>query len=182
MKKQSGYTLLELGLVISAGLVLGAIVIGLANTSGEGSREQEALNQIHSIVQIAADRTGTGAVATNAVEQGLIATGSVPEGWIIRDGNAAALRGAWGGTMSIDTVALFPGSAFADGIRVNAQAMPSSMCTRLIMSTASAVHQSAVGGTVFRAPNGSLAITRDRASTVCTNSVTQTVTFIYAAR
>lgn len=182
MNNQRGYTLLELGLVIGASLVLGAVVIGVANSSGEGSREQEALNQIHALVQIAGERTGTGATATNGVEQGLITSGAVPEGWIIRDGSNAALRGAWGGTMTIDTVALFAGSAFADGIRINAQAMPSSMCARLMMSTAAAAHQTSVGGTVFRAPNGTLAITRDRAATVCASSVTQPVTFIYATR
>lgn len=182
MKNQRGYTLLELGLVIGSSLVLGAIVIGVANASSEGSREQESLNQIHALVQIAGERTGAGANATNGVEQGLINSGSIPEGWIIRDGGNAALRGAWGGTMTIDTIALFAGSAFADGIRINAAAMPSSMCARLMMSTAAAAHQTAVGGTIFRAANGALPITRDRASTVCANSVAQPVTFIYSTR
>jgi len=182
MRNQRGYTLLELSLTIGAGLVIGAIAIGVANSSGESAREKEAINQIHALIQIAGDRAGTGGVATNGIEQALIQSGNVPEGWIIRDGSTSAIRGAWGGTMAVDTVALFPGSAFADGIRINARAMPSPMCARLLMSTAAAVHESAVGGTVFRSPNGQLPVTRERASTVCTNSVAQTVTLVYAVR
>lgn len=182
MRNQRGYTLLELGLTIGAGLVLGAIVIGVANSSSEGTREQEAINQIHAIIQIAGDRTGVGSVATNGIDQSLIASGNIPEGWIIRDGGAAALRGAWGGTMTVDTVALFAGSAFPEGIRINATSMPSSMCARLMMATAYAAHQTAIGGTIFKAANNGQPITRERAATVCANSVTQNVSFTYSTR
>jgi len=182
MKSQRGYTLLETGLVIAASIIMGGTVIGVMNATGEGSKEQEAANQFQTIAQVAGDQTGRGAIPATGIDQAIIATGQIPEGWIARDGGVVRIRGSWGGVITVDTVRLLAGSAHADGVRINAAAMSPSMCARMLMGTSPGAWESRVGGALFKAPDASLAMTRDRAATLCANSPSQIASFTFPAR
>jgi prepilin-type N-terminal cleavage/methylation domain-containing protein len=129
-RKQSGFTLLELGIVLVIVLVAASVVLVGAVRAQASARTQAAVAVVRSAMvdakQLRPDRN-----YANLTAQELIRAGKIPTEWQ-RD-SATAIQGPWGGRLTLQAWAGYWGSgSFPNGFIVTVTGLDTETCAAMV--------------------------------------------------
>ena len=178
-RKQAGFSLLEIGLVLSLVAGLTVVAMGTFKSGGALRDDKLAIEQFNALVAIVASQGGPGTTATSNLQTTLIADQLVPEAWVDRRNTPAVLRGSWGGIVQVDSAHLLGTGAYPDAVTIRAYGLSAAACVRLLMAVSPSAARVQYNTTDFKNLSNTLAITNARARTACTSAPSRTYTFLF---